>query len=210
MSHVCVTWFIWVTSSYVMCFTWMTSSRCVTWLMCVTWFTWVTWLIHMCDMTHPYVWHDSFLYGICFITHISIRVSLICHTCDIWETSLRCVCDIIHLSDMTHVCDTIHLSDMTHSYVWHDPFLHAIRFVHAHINKSVSHMSHIYTHTSPHICVRRHVNHYLHIWITNCTYGPQTYMCEVTCNHKLHTWITNCTYGSRTSHVAPKLNINES
>jgi len=21
----------------------------------------VTWLIHMCDMTHSYVWHDSFI-----------------------------------------------------------------------------------------------------------------------------------------------------
>jgi len=35
----------------------------------------VTWLIHMCDMTHSYVWHDSF----------------ICVTCPIRE------CDVTHL-----------------------------------------------------------------------------------------------------------------
>jgi len=31
----------------------------------------VTWLIHTCDMTHSYVWHDSFL-----------RVTWLIHTCD--------------------------------------------------------------------------------------------------------------------------------
>ena len=53
---------------------------CVTWLIHnVTWllpvcnpthfymrhdsFLYATWLIHMCDMTHSYMWHDSFLYA---------------------------------------------------------------------------------------------------------------------------------------------------
>ena len=64
-----------------------------------------TWLIHMCDMTHWYVWHDSFL----------------------------CVTWLIHMCDMTHsyvwhdsfICVTwlIHMCDMTHSYVWHDSFI---------------------------------------------------------------------------------------
>ena len=55
----------------------------------------VTWLIHMCDMTHLYMWHDS----------------LICAT---W---------LIHVSDMTHSHvwhDTRHVCDMTYWYVWHD------------------------------------------------------------------------------------------
>jgi len=33
----------------------------------------VTWLIHTCDVTHSYVWHDSF-----------IRVSWLIHTCAWW------------------------------------------------------------------------------------------------------------------------------
>jgi len=63
------------------------------------------WLIHMCDMTHSYVWHDPFI----------------------------CVTWLIHMCDMTHshvwhdpfiwVTWLIHMCDMTHSYAWHDPFI---------------------------------------------------------------------------------------
>jgi len=51
----------------------------------------------MCDMTHSYVWHDSF----------------------------RCVTWLIHMCDMTHshVTRLTHMCDMTHSYVWHDSFI---------------------------------------------------------------------------------------
>ena len=64
----------------------------------------VTCLIHMCDMTHPYVWHDSFT---CVTWHIDM--------CDmnrpnVWHDSIICVTWIIHMCDMTH------------SYVWHDSF----------------------------------------------------------------------------------------
>ena len=65
-------------------------------------FIWVTWLIHMCDLTHSYVWLDSFI----------------------------CVTRLIHMCHMTHsyvwhdqfICVTwlMHMCDMTHSYVWHD------------------------------------------------------------------------------------------
>ena len=49
-------------------------------------------LLHVCDMTHSYVWHDSITYGT-------------------W---------LIHARDMTHShCDMTH---MTHPYVWHDSF----------------------------------------------------------------------------------------
>jgi len=63
----------------------------------------VTWLVHVCDMTHSYMWHDAFIY-------------------DTWR---------IHICDMTHsymwhdafiyVTWRIHICDMTHSYMWHDP-----------------------------------------------------------------------------------------
>jgi len=75
----------------------------------------LTWLIHVCDMTHSYVWHDSFC---------------------VWHDSLICLTWLIHVCDMTHsyvwthscvwhdsfICVTwlIHLCDITHPFVWHD------------------------------------------------------------------------------------------
>ena len=49
----------------------------------------VVWLVQMCDMTHSYVWHDSFI----------------------------CVTWLIHTCDMTHSY-VWHESLMTDSYVW--------------------------------------------------------------------------------------------
>ena len=72
----------------------------------------VTWLIHMCDITHPYVWHDSFI----------------------------CVTWLIHMRDMTHsyvwhdsfICVTWHIlrCDMTHLHVRHDSFIYVIWHIH--------------------------------------------------------------------------------
>ena len=78
--HICVTWLIhicvrWLIHIHV---TWLIHA-CVTWLIhaCVTWHIHTCvgvsrvekapygrdtceWLIHICDMTHSHVWHDSF------------------------------------------------------------------------------------------------------------------------------------------------------
>jgi len=81
------------------------SFTCVTWLIytCVTrlhvwhdaficeWhdlFVCMTWLIHMCDMTHSYVWHVSFIYKETYVktwyfftnkkSDISLHIFLIC------------------------------------------------------------------------------------------------------------------------------------
>ena len=51
----------------------------------------VTWCIHMCDMTHWYVWHDAFI----------------------------CVTWLIHMWAMVCVTWRIHMCDMTHLYVCH-------------------------------------------------------------------------------------------
>jgi len=107
-------------------------------------------LIHMCDMTHSYVWHDSFicvtwLIHMCDMTHsysLSATSSAICliHMCDmthsyVWHDSfIRLVSDIICSLSYSYVwhdsfiCVTwlIHMCDMTHSYVWHDSFLRLV------------------------------------------------------------------------------------
>jgi len=87
----------------------------------------VTWLIHMCGVTHSYVWHDSFicvtwLINMCHMTHSHV-----------WHNSFICVTWLIHMCDMipSHVwhdpftCMTwpIHMCDMAHSFVWHDSLL---------------------------------------------------------------------------------------
>ena len=93
-----------------------------------------TWLIHMCDMTHSYVWRDSVL---CATWRI--------HMCDMTHSYVRhdpflCVPWLIPMCAMTHsfawrdsficVIWRIHICDMTHSYVWHDSFTCVIWLIH--------------------------------------------------------------------------------
>jgi len=90
----------------------------------------------MCDMTHSYVWHDSF---IC-VTWLNHMCDI--HMCDtthsyVWHDSFICAW-LIHMCDMTRsrvrhsyvwhdsfICVTwlIHMCDMTHSHVWHDSLI---------------------------------------------------------------------------------------
>ena len=142
-------WYVW--RDLFICVTWLIH-RCVfvlwTWLipMCHTLsFICVTSLFHMCDkthwcvclcpmdMTHSYVWHDSFnvwrdyLYAwhdsfICVsLSHGHdwfVRVTWLVHICD--KTCL-CVTWLFHMfvpwTWLIHICDT------THSYLWHDLFI---------------------------------------------------------------------------------------
>jgi len=78
-----------------------------------------TWFIHMCDMTHPYMWHDLFPYAIwlicmcatcrcecidmCACAHVRIHMWALAHVC-------------LHMCDLTHT----HKCDVTHSNVRHD------------------------------------------------------------------------------------------
>ena len=104
----------------------------------------VTWLIHVCDMTHSYVWHDSSMTTFSKIsldmTHSRVwHDSFICVTWlihdDLFADLLRhdsfmCVTQFVHMCNMTHlyvwhdsskrVTWLIHMWDMTHSYVWRD------------------------------------------------------------------------------------------
>ena len=69
----------------------------------------VTWLIHMCDMTHSYVWHDSFIY--------------------VWHDSFICVTWLIHIHTSKPSLEQFHrmLRVRSHgTYAW----------VTAHMNES--------------------------------------------------------------------------
>ena len=68
------------------------------------------WPIHMCDMTHSHVRHDSFM-------HVTCRVHMFAQTHVTW---------LIHMCDVSHsyVChDTLHMCDLSHSYVQCAPCL---------------------------------------------------------------------------------------
>jgi len=71
------------------------------------------WLMHMCDATHSYVWHDSIM-----------CVAWLIHICDmtqsyVWQGSF----DTLVLCALSHSCTCVtwlnHMCDMTHlTHVW--------------------------------------------------------------------------------------------
>jgi len=85
----------------------------------------------MWDMTHSYVWHDSFT-CVTWLVHMfdmsrcntAILGVYMCHSFGTW---LIRICDMTHsyLWHDSFICVTwrIHMCDMTHSYVWHDAFI---------------------------------------------------------------------------------------
>jgi len=77
------------------------------------WVIRVTWLIHICDMTHSYLWRDAF-----------VRVTWLIYMCDMTHSCVRHKW-LIHKWDMPHSCVSchiqmsclIHMRDMIDSYV---------------------------------------------------------------------------------------------
>jgi len=94
----------------------------------------VTWLIYMCDMTHSYVWHDSF-----------ICVTWLIHMCDmthsyVWHDS----CNALSASNtiaiwFLRVTWLFHMCWWTHSYVWHDSLIWLIYMWNASFTYDMSH-----------------------------------------------------------------------
>jgi len=90
----------------------------------------VTWLIRICDMTHSYMWHASFIHN---MTHIYmwcdsfIYVAWLIHTrtkervaARVYPQRVSCIAScIIH----------IYIRDKTHSYTWMCTFLYITRHV---------------------------------------------------------------------------------
>ena len=97
----------------------------------------VTWLIHVCDMTHSCVWHDSFM-CVTWLIHVWDMI----HSC-VWHDPFMCVTWLIHVCDMTHSC------------VWHDSFTCVTWLIHVCDLTRVSHY-----HTSEKSCLKMgHVTH---------------------------------------------------
>ena len=113
----------------------------------------VSWLMHLCDMTHSYVSHDSFAEYRFFYSAllqkkpINLRSLLIIATQYHSKQTHSCVCHgwfinvtwliwLMHICDMTHsyvshntfrcVPLPCHECDRTTSYVWHDSFVRGI------------------------------------------------------------------------------------
>jgi len=92
---------------------------------CLLWY--VTWLIRTCDVTHSYVWHDSFVHVIRLIYMRDMMHSYV------WHNSFLCVSWFFDMRVMTrsymwhhpfmYVPWLIHLCATTHSYVCHDSFI---------------------------------------------------------------------------------------
>jgi len=112
VSFIYVTWLVLVWHDSFIYVTWLILPY-VTRLVChaprtnVTWLIYIPWSIHICDMTHSYEWHDSF-----------IRVTWLLHMCHVirsyvWRDSL------IFATSRIHKCD------VTHWYVPYGLFMHA-------------------------------------------------------------------------------------
>ena len=139
---------VWLACWYVGCLNssvWHDSCTCVTWLIdtnliyqlpCSLTPLLVCRAVRICtwDMTHSYVWHDSFMWTWCKVcTTSALRCrcvidlnSYVGHDLFIRATWLIYKCDMTN-SYVWHVWFIfvawfIYTYDMTHSYVWHDSF----------------------------------------------------------------------------------------
>ena len=131
----------------------------------------VTWLVHMCDMTHSYVWHGSFI-----CVNVCVWYGYMCdmtrsYVWHVWHDSCICVTWLIHMCErmcepyhtyewaMAHIC-----TDMSHEWMCH--VTHRIRYtthikVLCHTYECVTSRiwrCHTYERVMSHICMS-HVTH---------------------------------------------------
>ena len=122
----------------------------------------VIWSIHMCDVTHSYTWHGSFIYSqratfFC-LSPCPVCVTWLIHMCDVthsyvWRDSFICMTWLIHIQPTSDISLSVSMSRlcyMIHSYVWRDPF-HMSRDPITHVTCLVHmwDMTHPYTVDSP-------------------------------------------------------------
>jgi len=145
-SYVCHKRFIRVTDA------WLDECVCVTWLIYIFRcnanatrmpHSHIESLIYIRDITHSYVWHDSFTY-----------VSWPIHMCDmthsyVWHDPFPCIGAMeMQIEWLIHMCV------MTHSYVWHDSFIRVTWLIHMYTcNENANRMNYSYVWRNPCICV---------------------------------------------------------
>jgi len=106
-------------------------------------------LIHVCALTHLYVWHDSFIcvtwfVHMCDIVHsysshdAFMCVTWLIHTCDltcayVWHDALIRVTRLVHTETIFNCLLSWFIrGDMTHVYVWYDSCICVIWRIHTH------------------------------------------------------------------------------
>jgi len=144
----------------------------------------LTWLIHMCDRTHPYIWGIKI---ICDMTHS--YVTQLIHS---WHDAFICVTWRIHIWHVAFVCD------MTHSYVtrrihmWHDSFI--CDMTHSYVTwlNYMWHDSFTRNISRSHVtCICVYVTWLTHMWHDSIT-------CDMT--HLHATFLVHMTYSPQWGH----------
>jgi len=107
----------------------------------------------MCDMTHVYVWHDSFT---CVTWLIHIFVARRIHMCDmtqsyVWHDFFKELNTAVFPSSVWH--NVFVFFNTTRSYVWHDLFICVTWLIHIVTDSSMCDMTHPYVRRDSFICV---------------------------------------------------------
>jgi len=131
--------------------------------------------MHICYVTHSYVWHDSFICSTWLIHTCDMAQSYMWHDSSIFlleETQLPA----LHMWHDSFICVTwlIRMCRMTHSYVSHDSFICMIWLIH------MCGMTHSYAqHDSFILCIEEPQQATLHMW-------HDSFICATWLNHTLH------------------------
>ena len=189
--YICVIWLIHIFymhySLWCMLF-WSQSSIYVTWL-------YIRDMIHICDMTKSFVWHDSYICVIC-LSRGGIS-SFSCKGLFTWH----------HL--FTYVAWLMHISDITHTYV-DMPFLrwYILLYSQSAIYVTWLYIRNMHTWHDSSICVTRPIHiwymsvschiyeHIISAFIYEKWYQMTCYVYEkwyhFSCMNDLHTHMTSC------------------
>ena len=144
----------------------------------------------MCDMTHPYVWHDSFI-CVTWLIHMFDMTQLY-----VWHDSFICVTWLIYMCDMTNsyvnalttYCNTLQHSpshgeqdyrvNSTAPCMWYDSFICLIWLIHMCDMTNSYDMTHLYVWHDSFICqcTANILQHSATLCITWVTGLPGTYI----------------------------------
>jgi len=129
----------------------------------------VTWLIHSCDMTRSYVWHDSFIHATWLIRSRDTRIGAF-WLCATWLIHMRRVsCSFVWHDSfiVTHVNESCHTCKCVMSHMWMSHVTH--------VNVSCHVMSHMTSFT--HVNVSCHTCEWVmsHMWMRHVTQADHTH-----------------------------------